>query len=279
MFRVAFWVLPSLLAVALLAACSPRWQPVSQTEPLEPTRPATSRPRPVPSPSLQSIASAYFRGADCYGEKVADCLAVNADLDARASDPTICQGAEAHVCLVPVGNVRADVVDTIVRFHRETKGLDVVVLPSIPMRATMIYPETSQVAEWTIMEAMEDAYGVTNNTPSTFIGITPIDIRPRSGEYEWMFGARFGRDRNGNHNHGAFSYFRMQNVRPYDGTPLTDDLLGTRAAKYAARYTALLYFDYPVGRDRRYLNYKDMYGFSDLDSMGTLWPHDPPPGP
>jgi hypothetical protein len=97
-----------------------------------------------------------------------------------------------------------------------------------------------------------------------------------------MFGARYGRGpegKNGGHNHGVFSYFRMANVRPYDGRPLSDDLLHERVAKYSARYTTLLYLDYPTGEDIAFLNYLNMFGFSDLDSMGMRWPETPAPGP
>jgi hypothetical protein len=219
----------------------------------------------------------YFAGADCYGDAVDDCLEPNPELGAGAADPALCQGAEARVCLVPVGNVRTDVVDAIVKFHKGTANIDVVVLPSIPLTAADIHHDTSQVDADTLYEALERVYGVGDLTPSTFIAITPIDVRPRDGEYGWVFGSRWGRDANGAHNHGVFSYFRMANVEPYDGSPLDDDLLHLRVAKYAARYVALLYLDYPYSDDIEQLNYRDMFGFSDLDSMGTTWPSGPLP--
>ncbi|MBI2767507.1 MAG: hypothetical protein HYX53_16550 [Chloroflexi bacterium] len=227
----------------------------------------------------QDAANKSFRGAECYGDKVSSCLGANPELDARAADPALCQGPEARVCLVPVGNVRTDVVDAIVAFHRETRGIEVLVLPSIPVRPTMIYPETSQVSNEVVLQELGDVYGVTDKTASTFIAITPIDMRPLSGEYAWLFGTRYGQDQQGNRTRGVFSYFRMANVPPYDGGPLTPELLQLRAAKYTARYTALLYFDYPTGSERRYLNYESMFGIGDLDSMGTAWPPSPAPGP
>ncbi len=218
-----------------------------------------------------------FEGADCYGEKNDDCLGVNAELDAKAADPALCQGAEARVCLVPIGKVRAGVVDAIVKFHKETAGIDVLVLPSLPLDPEAIYRDTSQVDDHTLYEMLQAHYGVGDLTPSTFIAITPIDVRPRDGEYGWMFGSRWGRDASGQHNHGVFSYFRMVHVEPYDGSPITDELIHLRASKYVGRYVALLHLDYPYTNDIEYLNYSDMYGFGDLDGIGTKWPSGPKP--
>ncbi len=279
MFR--FTGLLSLLSTSafLFGACAARSSTPTEVNRSEPTRPSRVQPRQSPIPGSRSIANAYFRGADRYADRVDECLGANRELDVKAADPSVCLGPEAHVCLVPVGKVRTEVVEAIVRFIKETRGLDVVVLPSIEMRPTMVYPETYQVSEEVVLDAILTEYGVRTDTASTFIGITPIDIRPRDGQYEWMFGARFGRDKRGNHTWGVFSYFRMANVEPYDGSPLTDELLMMRAAKYAARYVALLHYDYPLGDDRNYLNYRYMFGFSDLDSMGINWPVEPPPGP
>ena len=96
-------------------------------------------------------------------------------------------------------------------------------------------------------------------------------MRPDSGEYAWYFGARFRGQ------HGVFSYFRMANVSPYDGRPITDTLIRERVTKYFARYTALLFLQHAMTEDRRYVNYFEMYGFSDLDSMGSAWPPYSPP--
>jgi hypothetical protein len=184
----------------------------------------------------------------------------------------LCQGAEGRICLVPIGNVRADVVDAIVNFHKDTANIDVLVLPSLALDPASIHRDTSQVDADLLYEMLQEHYGVGDLTPSTFIGITPIDVRPRDGEYGWMFGSRWGRDANGLHNHGVFSYFRMVHVEPYDGSPITDELVHLRASKYVGRYVALLYLDYPYTDDIEYLNYSDMYGFSDLDGIGTTWP-------
>ena len=214
-----------------------------------------------------------FAGADCYADRVADCLEANTGLDSGAADATLCQGAEARVCLVPVGNVRADIVDAVLEFHRETKGIEILVLPSIPMTADWVSAD-SQVTEERLYKAMQDRYGVGDETPSTFIAITPIDIAPEDGRYGWMFGARFGEGFQGL-NHGVFSYFRMVNVEPYDGRPITDALIHDRASKYVGRYVALLHLDYPMVDDIEFLNYSEMGGFSVLDTIGTTWPTGP----
>lgn len=227
--------------------------------------------------SSQGSAVDYFRGADCYAEKFANCLGVNAELEARAVDPIECKRPEPRVCLVPVGNVRTDVVDAIVKFHKDSKGLDILILPSIAITSSMVDAKTSQVFDIDVRDAMDGRYGVVDTTASAFIAITPVDMKPKSGEYGWVFGVRSGT--RGSYNRGVFSYFRMENVLPYDGSPLTAELLGQRVAKYTARYTALLYYRYPLGDDIKYLNYRDMFGFSDLDSMGTRWPVESPPRP
>ncbi len=215
-----------------------------------------------------------FEGADCFAEKLPDCLAINPELASLYANPAECQGMEARVCLVPFGYVRKDVVEAILDFHRETAGIEILVLPSLPIPEKLIAFESSQVTALDIYHEMQAIYAVTDFTPSSFVGLTPIDIRPSHNEYSWMFGARYGADMLG-HNHGVFSYFRMANVEPYDNRPLNDELLFERAAKYMGRYVALLHLDHPAGEDIEYLNYQDMWGFGDLDGMGTLWPEGP----
>lgn len=277
-----------LLTAALFVACSSQpsvtWVEPSQDEALPETPEALQPPPPVDTrvaagrfSSAQVAAGDYFRGADCYGAKLPDCLGVNAELDARAADPMECQRPEPRLCLVPVGYVRTDVIDAIVRFHKDSRGLDALILPSIPITTQMIDQKTSQVIDIEVRSAMDSVYGVVNATPSAFIAITPVDMKPKSGEYAWLFGVRYGTK--GSNNRGVFSYFRMQNVPPYDGRPLTAELLAERVAKYTARYTALLYYRYPLGDNIAYLNYRDMFGFSDLDAMGMQWPIEAPPRP
>ena len=217
-----------------------------------------------------------FADADCWGERIPDCLETNAELDALAVDPALCQGAEARVCLVPIGQVRTDVVQALIDFHRESAGIEVLVLPSLALPAALVSADSSQVTENALYDLMVAAYGISELTPSTFIGLTPVDIRPEDERWGWMFGARFGSTGMGL-NHGVFSYFRMANVEPYDGGELNDELLYERAAKYMARYVAVLHLDYPFGEDADYLNYQDMWGLADLDGMGMQWPEGPAP--
>jgi hypothetical protein len=213
-----------------------------------------------------------FEDAECYGDRLAECLQPNPEADALAVDPALCQGAVARLCLVPVGWVRLDVVEAIVDFHRETKGIEVLVLPGVPLTSAQVDTKASQVTTQVLWALLEEHYGVNSYTPSTFIAMTAIDAR--DGEFGWLFGSRWGGGPFG-HNHGVFSYFRMAVVPPYDGSPLDDGLLHERVAKYAARYTALLHLDYPIEEDINYLNYYEMYGFSDLDSMRANWPTGP----
>ena len=213
-----------------------------------------------------------FDGADCYGELLSNCFATNPEVDAMAADPALCQGVDARVCLVPVGKVRADVVQAIIDFHRDTAGIEVLVLPGIPLTDADVLEETSQIVDSTLWALMEAHAGVTKYyTPSTHIAITEIDVADDPGGYAWMFGSRWGSGPFGQ-THGVFSYFRMLHVEPYDGSPITDELVHERVAKYAARYTALLHLKFPMDTDIDQLNYYEMYGFGDLDSMGLEWP-------
>src|SRR5690606_6034135 len=146
----------------------------------------------------------------------------------------------------------------------------VLVLPGIPLTDADVLEETSQIVDSTLWALMEEHAGVTSyDTPSTHIAITEIDVADDPGGYSWMFGSRWGNGPTG-HTHGVFSYFRMLYLEPYDGSPITDELIHERVAKYAARYTALLHLKAVPTDDIDYLNYYEMYGFADLDSMGTL---------
>ncbi len=212
-----------------------------------------------------------FKGADCYGEKLDDCLQPDPRTDAMASSPELCQGPTGRVCLVPVGKVRPDVVQAIVDFHKQTKGIQVVVLPGIPVPVADMRRAESQVTAEGLYRELKRVYGASDSSASSFIAITPVDVAPENDEFGWEFGARFGNSPFGRI-HGVFSYFRMVNVQPYDGSPITDKLIHERVAKYTARYTALLFLHSGTTDDPDFVNYEEMYGFSDLDSMGTKWP-------
>lgn len=224
-------------------------------------------------PDLGSFGSMGdpFKGADCYGEKLDDCLQPDPRTDAMASSPELCGGPTGRVCMVPVGKVRPDVVQAIVDFHKQTKGIQVVVLPGIPVPVADLRRAESQVTAEGLYRELKRVYGASDNSASSFIAITPVDVVPENDEFGWEFGARFGNSPFGRI-HGVFSYFRMVNVQPYDGSPITDKLIHERVAKYTARYTALLFLHSGTTDDPDFVNYEEMYGFSDLDSMGTKWP-------
>lgn len=210
-----------------------------------------------------------FKDAACHGERLAECLNTNPEVDALAADPALCKGKEARLCIVPVGWVRRDAIDAIVNFHRETKGIEVVVLPGIPLEPSKVDSAASQITAETLWGLLQQQYGVTSRTASTYIAMTGIDAR--SADFGWLFGSRWGSSPFG-HNHGVFSYFRMAVVPPYSGQPLDDRLFLERVVKYTARYTAILFLDFPLTEDINYLNYYEMYGFSDLDAMQPRWP-------
>ena len=217
-----------------------------------------------------------FEGADCYGEKLESCFEPNPELAQLYGDPAECRTAERRVCMVPVGSVRRDVVEAILDFHRETAGIEIVVLPSVAIEPGFIDFEASQALTEPLFERVKATYNVSNDSTTSFIALTSVDLRPDDGSYGWWFGFRNGNDGEG-FVHGMFTYFRMANVEPYDGRPLTDELLFERASKYMGRYVALLHLKWPMGLDDSYLNYHSMGGFSDLDSMGANWPEGSPP--
>ena len=224
-------------------------------------------------PGAGGLTGDPFEGAECYADRLDECLTPNPEVDAMAQQPITCQHFDVRVCLVPMGFVRADVIKAIVDFHKKTANIGVVVLPSIPLPPNLLDRANSQLPTKALDDLMKSTY-ITTGTASTFIGISAIDQQGES--YGWWFGHRFGRSGFSNQ-HGMFSYFRMANVPPYNGDPITDELVHLRASKYAARYTALLLLDHPTTEDNDYLNYYEMFGFSDLDSMGTKWPEGSPP--
>jgi hypothetical protein len=141
-----------------------------------------------------------FEGAECYGDRLDECLGVNPELDAMAQDPSVCQGLDVRICLVPIGKVRTDVVQAVVDFHKETKNLDVVVLPSVAIPPGLPDRSTSQLTTKEAFELVAGVYGVSNATPSTFVVTSPVDFQ--SGDFGWVFGTRYGRS-GLEHNHRA----------------------------------------------------------------------------
>jgi len=196
----------------------------------------------------------------CTGAELAACLETQAELEAISRSS--CDGTGRRVCLVPLGQVRPDLVQHLVEHFREEYGLTVIVSTPSAVPSDMVDPLREQVDAATLMRHMNrlfpDAYADLN---ATLIGITPVDLYDQSSHFRYVFGVK----RTSADPKGIISTFRMD-PKSY-GEPVDDELLFTRARKMFSRYVGLLYYGLATNSEPGSLLYDSILGLSDLDNM------------
>jgi predicted Zn-dependent protease len=179
-----------------------------------------------------------------------------------------CAGEGRRVCLVPFGQVDADLVRRLLEYYRDQYGLTVTVLRPTEVPPDMVDWLRGQVDASTLIDHMvvlfPDAY---LDSQAMHIGLTALDVyHGEDTHLRYVFGVK----RTAANPQAVISTFRM-NPETY-GLPPDDELLLSRTPKMLTKYIGLLYYELPTSSDPESPLFNSILGPNDLDKMS-----EPPP--
>lgn len=221
--------------------------------------------QPITIPELPTQTRPWrdleFPEAPCTGSKFEGCLGAQAGLEPIAKPS--CDGLGRRICLAPLGQIDASLVEQLVEYYRAQYGLDVAVLTPLAVPAQAADPKRQQADAATLIinfgVVFPEAYA---DPEAVLIGVTPLDLYDSTSHFRYVFGLK-GDTRDPK---GIVSTFRM--TPEFYGSPADPDLLFSRSRKLLTKYIGLLYYDLPPSDDPASPMYNKILGPADLDAMG-----------
>jgi predicted Zn-dependent protease len=219
--------------------------------------PITLPQRPVDARPWRDLGLAE---RPCTGAQLAACLEAQAELE-PISRPS-CEGSGRRVCLVPLGQVRPDLVQHLVEHYSDQYGLTVTVLTPGAVPSDIVDPLREQVDADALFERVGDLFPEAYRDPEVvLIGITPVDMYSKGSHYHYYFGfvGTFADPK------AVISTFRMDPAAY--GEPTNDALFFSRVRKLVSKYIGQLHYDLAPSPDPSSPLYDSIMGPSDLDNM------------
>jgi predicted Zn-dependent protease len=201
--------------------------------------------------------------AACIGSAFKDCLPAQAEISGSAS----CAGTGKRVCLVPLGQISAALVQHLVDTYRDDYDLDVTVLTATAIPPALADPQRQQVDADRLIEYMGGVFPDEYRDPQvTLIGVTIVDLYDSTSHFRYVFGVK-GTPADPK---AVVSNFRMDPATYSE--PRDDELLFARTRKLVSKYIGLLYYELPASADPSSPMYDSILGPADLDRMKERLP-------
>jgi predicted Zn-dependent protease len=195
----------------------------------------------------------------CVGDSIESCLPAQDELNAVST--RFCEGEGHRVCLVPIGQVDADLVLHLVEYYRGRYGLPVSIVTPRDLPERFVDDRRGQARTTNLISEVRVAAGGTRADPdAVLIGLTPLDIYNPNRSYNWLFAHKQNFEP-----FGIISTFRM-NPEVY-GEPANEELFRTRVRKMVSRYIGVLHYGLRESSDPSSPVYGSIGGLGDLDNM------------
>jgi predicted Zn-dependent protease len=202
----------------------------------------------------------FIEQAQCSGSDAASCLDEQTGLESLASDS--CAGAERRVCLVPLGQVSAELVEHLVDYYQREYGLSISMLTPSAVPAELIDPDRGQIDVQDLMDYMATLFPGASSDPNVvLIGVTPVDMYDRTSHYRFLFGARDTEVTP----RAVVSTSRL-NLKIF-GISEGAGALRSRARKLVTKNIGILYYGLPPKDDPESPLYNSILSTADLDDM------------
>ena len=201
-----------------------------------------------------------YQDAPCTVTRFEGCLAAQTDLESMAKPS--CEGSGRRVCLVPLGQIDAALVQQLVEYYRAQYGLDIAVLTPLAVPAEAFDDKRQQVDAASLMDYFWAHFRADYDDPDVvLIGITPLDMYDSTSHFRYLFGlkATFEDPK------GVISTFRM-NPESYN-EPSDPGLTLTRFRKLLTKYIGMLYYGLPQNSEPTSPMFGSILRPSDLDLM------------
>jgi predicted Zn-dependent protease len=193
-----------------------------------------------------------------------------ADLDPLA--PRLTEGWERpsapphDLYIVPVGDVPAALMSSLVAGAEQTLGIPVTVLSLVSVERTMFDPARSQLIAEQLIAAVRTGHPtVARNPRARVIAVTAQDMYIKA-RTEWRFALSL---RSNENSVAVVSYARMDPA--YFGITPDEELLRSRLRKMIFKNIGMMYYSLPVSRDPRSVLYGNVLGLDDLDYMSEFF--------
>jgi predicted Zn-dependent protease len=167
---------------------------------------------------------------------------------------------DADVYLMPIGQVPADLVQSLTLYCAQTFHIVCAAAPEIPIDPRYIDRKRKQiVVEDLLVTARAAAPLLSDSSASLVIGLTAADIYTEDMNWRFALSAREG------YRSTVISYARMDNA-DY-GLPVDHELLKARIRKMIAKTIGLQVFRLEVNDNPQSVLYGSILGVPDLDAI------------
>lgn len=225
---------------------------------------------PDPPANARPWRDLAFPNAPCTGDAFEACLEAQTDLAAISVDS--CAGEGRRICLVPIGNISADLVVRLVEHYGTEYDLDIKVMTPLAAPGFAAVPERNQIDAFGLLE---DTVGArwpqeSADDEAVIIGITPVDMYNSDSHFRYVFGVRGTYD----FPKAIVSMFRM--TPEFYGDSPDPELTFQRTQKLLGKYVGLLYYGLPTSSDPTSQMFNNILSANDLDRMSDRLPVDAP---
>jgi hypothetical protein len=195
----------------------------------------------------------------CYGSDINSCLGTTEELRDTAGT---CEGTERRVCLVPLGAVPPDLINSLVAYFHEQYGLQINVAQPQPIPGDLVNGDRDQIEAHDLITQtyLGLPTDVSLDPQAVVIGLAGADLYTKDENWRYAFGIR------GNYAEpaGVLSVCRMY----LDAEGLASDLvLFRRASKMLSRYIGFLYYGLEPNDDPASPMYRSILSVGDLDRI------------
>ena len=175
------------------------------------------------------------------------------------------------VYFVPIGDMPASLIDTLIVHCRQKLSLSVDTLPRLGSDRVWIDPGRNQIVAERVIASLRQRYPRHARNDAVVIGITTADMYIARVPWRFAFGYRPGGD--SGRRVAVISTARM--TPEFYNHHRNDSLVIERLRKMVVRYLGVLYYQLPFNNDRESVLYKDLLGLDELDTMGEVLPFGP----
>jgi predicted Zn-dependent protease len=162
---------------------------------------------------------------------------------------------------VPLGDFPAATLQELASFYRRKYGLNIQILPNVPLTQAAMNPERNQLIAEQAIEVMKQANPkLVNDRQAILIGLTTEDMY--IARYDWRFSFSY-RDQG---KYAVVSRGRMN--LPVVKKPASPKLVLTRLRKMVTKNVGILYYRLPQSDNPRSVLYRNVGGIRELDYMG-----------
>ncbi|HEY7679844.1 MAG TPA: hypothetical protein VIC04_04940, partial [Terriglobia bacterium] len=181
-----------------------------------------------------------------------------------------CEGSGRRVCLVPLGEVPADLVLHLVDYYDSEYELELRVLPSVPLESG--FDRDQQLEADGLHWVLERTYPEQFYDPDVvLIGLTSIDIyTAHTPEWSWFFGATYRAPADELPRQAILSAFRMDPVNW--GGRRNDALRDKRVRTLMNKYIAMTYYGLPLNDNPRSVLFRQITSLQTLDGIDERIP-------